>query len=345
MAPILNKLAFEHGHKINFTIQCGAPQKLLQSIFLFDFQHIPKSDDIGMLMSNSLDVQPQQSHRAYKNFHEHWAKEAVLKSRAIDRQKADAVVSNVSYLSLAAAKQLKRPHLGLCSLNWADIYYSYCKSLPGSGIIYKKALQHYQEADRFLIPTPGMPMQALDNSSSIGPLARLGIRHPSFRQQLGLNDNTQLVMVSMGGIPYKMDQQQWPQMENVVWLDTSPNPSARPDVLSVNQIPYDFIDVLCNCDLLICKPGYGLFAEATCNGIPVLYVKREQWPEEPYLVNWLHQHNLAMQLNRNAFQQGLFAEDVTNILDMATTQNKAIPPAPTGVGEACGHILELLALR
>lgn len=343
MTPILNKLAAEYGDKINFTIQCGTNADFLASSFSFDFKHIEKSDDIGMLMVDSLDVQPQKSHRAYKDYHASWPKSAMLKAREVERQRADAVVSNVSYLTLAAADHLGVPSIGMCSLNWAYIYLSYCGHLPGSDEIYQKALNHYRSADHFLIPTPGMKMSALGNETHIGPLSRLGNRYPNFKKRLNLPEQTRLVLVSMGGIPHNLDSSQWPLMENVTWLSTSPAPANRPDILCVRDLPFNFIDVLNQCDLLLCKPGYGMFAEATCNGVPVMYVKREKWPEEPYLIEWLKQHNECMELTREAFEQGQFAEEVAKML-MAKQDKKTYPVSPTGVGEACGYILDALEL-
>ena len=344
MAPILNKLMFERGDQIEITLQCGAREQFLKQTFHFDFKHIEKSDDIGMLMANSLDVQPQKSHRAYREYHERWPKEAMLKTREIDRQRADVVLSNVSYLTLAAGKQLNRPTLGLCSLNWADIYYSYCHLLPGSDEIYQKALSHYQEADRFLIPTPGMAMDSITNRVSIGPVARLGNHFPGFRRHLNLPESTQLVMVSMGGIPHKTEHQSWPVIENTVWIDASATSTSRADVIPLAQLPYQFIDVLRHCDLLISKPGYGLFTEASCNGVPLLYVKRDLWPEQPPLVKWLQQHNNCAELDREAFHAGNFELEVKSLLQ-ASRSNPITPCSPLGVGDACGHILEALELR
>lgn len=343
MAPILNKLALEYGRHIDFVIQCEAQESFLTKTFHFDFRHIAKPADIGMLMTNALDVQPQQSHRAYKDMHERWAKELLLKSREIDRLRPDLVVSNVSYLTLAAASHLALPSLGLCSLNWADIYHECCKTLPGADGISQHIKAQYQKADHFLVPTPGMPMNDLNNRITIGPLARLGNRYPDFRRRLGLPETPRLVMISMGGIPHALNSQQWPAIDDVIWVDTSNSEVERDDIIPLNRIDLPFVDVLSHCDLLLCKPGYGLFAEATCNGVPVLYMKRELWPEEPCLVDWIKQNNLSAEMDRDAFYSGNFAKPVTEMLDRIQA-HEVHPAAPSGVGQACGYILEGLGL-
>jgi hypothetical protein len=324
-------------------IQCEAQESFLSKTFHFEFRHIAKPADIGMLMSNALDVQPQQSHRAYRDMHDRWAKELLLKSREIDRLRPDLIVSNVSYLTLAAASHLSLPAIGLCSLNWADIYQYCCGALPGAEPILEHIRQQYQKADHFLIPTPGMPMNDLENRVVIGPLARLGNRYPHFNQRLRLTESHRLVMVSMGGIPHALNTDNWPVIPDVVWLDASNSDSKRNDVIPLNSIGLPFIDVLAQCDLVLCKPGYGLFTEATCNGVPILYVRREHWPEEPYLVAWLNQHNLCAELDRERFSAGDFAGPVTDLLKQADQSSHA-KITPSGVGDACGYLLEGLGL-
>ena len=186
-------------------------------------------------------------------------------------------------------------------------------------------------------------MSALSNETHIGPLSRMGNRHPNFKKRLNLPQNTKLVLVSMGGIPHSLDSNRWPLMENVTWLCAGPTPPNRPDILNVHELPFSFIDVLNQCDLMMCKPGYGMFTEATCNGVPVLYVKREKWPEEPYLIDWLKQHNQSTELSREAFETGQFAEEVAQML-ANNKESKPSPVSPTGVGEACGYILDALGL-
>ncbi len=51
----------------------------------------------------------------------------------------------------------------------------------------------------------------------------------------------------------------------------------------IAELRLSVMDVLGSRDAILGKPGYGTFAEAACNGKPVLYVSRGDWPEEPAL--------------------------------------------------------------
>jgi len=100
----------------------------------------------------------------------------------------------------------------------------------------------------------------------------------------------------------------------------------------------NFIDVLRSADALITKPGYGSFVEAACNGVPVLYVPRHDWPEEPFLVPWLQHHGRGLSLRRDQLEQGDFAIDLATLLMLAPQ----VPVEPTGIDEAATRLAALL---
>ncbi|MFM8797976.1 MAG: hypothetical protein ACKODT_03380, partial [Fluviibacter sp.] len=75
-----------------------------------------------------------------------------------------------------------------------------------------------------------------------------------------------------------------------------------------------FTDLLGWCDAVICKPGYGTFVESALAGTPVLYVERDDWPEQRVLVAWLQENARCAKLAPEALQQGLFNEAFTSLL-------------------------------
>ena len=337
MAPVLN-LLMEGYPELKITIQCAMDKSLLSQWFHFPFTHRQDTSDIGMLMTNALDVQAQQSHRAYKELHSHWAKQLVLKSREIARSKADLVISNVSYVTLAGAHEARVPSIGLCSLNWADIYEAYCGALPQSEGVLRTIRKAYSRAEKFLIPTPGMPMRSLPNREFIGPIARIGNKSDEVRARWGLEDTDKLVLISLGGTNFKIPFEKWPRLDSVKWIVPDTGFADRDDCISFRQLNTPFIDVLANCDAAITKPGYGMFTESACNQIPVLYCPRADWPEEPCLVNWIGHNGQAQPVSREA----LMAGDVVTQLDRVWSMPSKPKVPVSGVEEAVGHIIGML---
>lgn len=95
-----------------------------------------------------------------------------------------------------------------------------------------------------------------------------------------------------------------------------------------------FSDALRSCDALVTKPGYGAFVEGACNGIPVLYVERTDWPEFPYLSQWLHAHTRAAAISRRTLLEG----DIAMHLGRLWEQPPPIAPLPSGALQAANLI-------
>jgi UDP-N-acetylglucosamine:LPS N-acetylglucosamine transferase len=91
-------------------------------------------------------------------------------------------------------------------------------------------------------------------------------------------------------------------------------------------------------DAVLTKPGYGTFVEAACNGTPVIYVPRGDWPEETPLVTWLQQHLATIAVDRKQAIRG----DFSDLLDRLWQQPRPNPPEPTGIAEAADLIVAYL---
>jgi hypothetical protein len=186
-----------------------------------------------------------------------------------------------------------------------------------------------------------MPMSALHNTRAIGPIAALGQdRRAELNARLGLSDQDTLLLAGLGGFELPLALADWPATPGLHWLVPAGGGMVRADLHrreQVSDIP--FIDLLRSCDVLLTKPGYGSFAEAVCNGRPVLYVERDDWPETPWLVSWLEQYGNALPLSRERLRAGTVADTVRTLL--------AQPPrpalTPTGADEVADWLQRLLA--
>jgi predicted glycosyltransferase len=145
-------------------------------------------------------------------------------------------------------------------------------------------------------------------------------------------------MVSMGGVPTRIDLGAWPTLPNLHWLVPESWNPRRPDTIAFETLAMDFVDVLRSADALITKPGYGNFVEAACNGVPVLYAPRYDWPEEDCLVEWLRRHGRCRAIAREQLQQGAFASALEELLALPPRE----PVAPSGIGEAAAYLSSLL---
>ncbi len=139
-----------------------------------------------------------------------------------------------------------------------------------------------------------------------------------------------LILVAMGGIDFRLPMENWPRLDGVRWLVPQAWHIVRDDIIAFEPLGLPFGDLLASCDAVFTKPGYGTFVEAACASVPVLYVSRGDWPEEPYLVQWLQQHGVCRVVGRERLQGG----DLEDVLRDLWSHPKPPVPEASGAAEA-----------
>jgi hypothetical protein len=316
---------------LRVTVRTTAPHPFLQSRFQCEFLHIPAAFDFGMKMANAVDVQVEESAAAYREFHADWRQKVEREAQVMRQLRPDLLLANVPYLTLAAARAADVRAVGMCCLNWADIYQHYCAGDAASRAIHGQMLEAYRSAECFLRLQPAMAMPDLGNTRSIPPIARIG---RALRCHIAANssqiEGEKLVMVAMGGMEFRLPVQSWPHFPGVRWIVPQAWGINREDTTAFESLHLPFVDVLASCDAVLTKPGYGTFTEAACNGVPVLYVTRHDWPEEQCLVQWLQQNDACLEVERKALQAGELGDALARLWALPQPPR----PAATGAAEA-----------
>jgi hypothetical protein len=280
-----------------------------------------------MVMSSALSVDVEKSRAAYREFHANWHARVTAEAALLSELNANMVLSNVGYLALAGAQLAGIKNAALCSLNWSDIYHHYC----GDDEIARQIQSCYTQADIFLRATPGMEMSAIPRLLAISPIAEPGTnRRCELRHHLNLSALEKLVLISMGGISNRLPIEDWPRIEGVRYLVQ--DEPRHPDAFNFNKLPFSFNELMSSCDTLLCKPGYGSFVEAACNGIPVLYVARPDWPESPALISWLQQHGVCREVPADSLAHGDIGKDL-KALWQQTAPERATPDGANQIAE------------
>lgn len=321
------------------TVRTTVPQPFLESRFRPPVRFDREADDFGMVQCDALEVDRGASAGAYRTFHSDWDARVARTARVIAEQEPDLILADVPYLTLAAADRLGLPAVGMCCLNWADIYRHYFAGTEGADVIHAQMLAAYNSAAAFLRTEPAMPMEALTNLRTIGPIMRPAAdRREAIRVRAGLRDGERLVVVAMGGIRSRPPMEAWPALPQVRWVVQRDWGVHRSDTLVIEELGFSFGEVLASADALVTKPGYGSFSEAAAYGLPVLSVMRRDWPESPYLEAWLAQRVPFVRIGREVFERGEFAAELLGLLE----RGRAEPVLPTGIEEAVDCLLSHL---
>jgi hypothetical protein len=332
-APVLDQLA-KLRPDVRLTLRSGLPFDKLKQRIHAPFEHIASASDFGYVMIDALTIDPVATATRYREAHADFGGRVAADAALLRDRQADVVFANVSYFPLAAAARMGIPAVAMCSLNWADLYAHYF----GADTIHAEMLAAYRTAT-FLRTTPGMPMPLLDRKEIIGPLAARGInRRAELRMKLGAGETARIVVIALGGIPSQLPVEHWPARPDTHWLVPEAWQVRRADMHAFEPLGFAFADLLRSVDAVVTKPGYGTFTEAACNGATVIYQRRDDWPEQDCLIEWLPKHARCAEVSA--------ADLIAGNLDQALESclQRAVLPAPTfdGADAAARHLAALL---
>jgi hypothetical protein len=343
VAPIVGELT-RRIRGLRLTLQSTLSPAFAAARMPPGYRHVQQAADVVLPMDGPLHARWQDGLSAYAAFDAEHERHLQRQRALLQQDPPDLLLADIPWVPLAAASELKIQAVGLCSLNWYDIL----AESPVGGRLPASLVEHmrsaYAGAELFLRPAPSMPMRWLPNGRDIGPIARRRPRDPPhIRERLGIGPEQRLVLIQFGGAGRLRIGDGEPLPERVHLLtpdaEAAPKTAARRRGISLIGTPgLDVLDVLASCDAIITKPGYGTFAEAACAGVPVLYVPRGDWPEEPYLVDWLAERVATRAVSADDFAAGRIAEPLRALL----AAGPAEPVPPTGVGEAAELLAGLL---
>jgi hypothetical protein len=346
-APVLAALRRELP-ELTLTIRSGHSRARLMHRIAEPFTHLDVASDFGFVMHNAIDIDYAASAERYRQFHADWPRRVAEEADVLQQTGAQLVLANAAYLPLASATLAGMPSIGMCSLNWADLFGHYFGTQEWAIPIHRQILAAYNSADVFLCLAPGMPMLDFANRREIGPIGGLTT---SPRQRLridlatalGLDENARWVLIAMGGMEFRLPIEGWPQIPGLQWLCAHSWAVQRDDVRAFDSPGNElaFTDILAASDAVLTKPGYGTFVEAACNGVPVLYVPRDDWPEEAFLAQWLNQYGRCATVSRDALQAG----NLLTALNSLWQQPPRDLPYPTGISLAVKLLRETLSAK
>lgn len=336
LAPIIDAVAKSDKHLAIHVISNIEPEKIRARLRTSSELTLHQSEtDVGMAMHSALRVDVESTIDRYLAFHRDWDHRLAVEIARLESINAVTVVSNVGYLPLAAAQALGINNIALSSLNWADTLAHYCSNFAEIIPIINQARYIYNRAAAFVQPSPSVPAPHFNNCRPVNCIVRRGrAMRASLCEQTGIDPSDHIGVISPGGIDMTMDLREWHIGDNWSWLVPEDAKTNSDRFISQSKSSLDFPDLLASCDTVICKPGYGIFTEAASSQTAVLYLSRDDWPEQPVLIDWLEQHGRCAELSQDAFVNGKVIDLIESVC--------ALPPGAPFCANGAAQTLELL---
>lgn len=336
-APLLTALqAYDPALKI--ILFSSLPAHTVRSFIPAGVELVAAPEHVTIAMQGPLRVNIEETVARFTQWHQHYREHCQAYCDIVSALKPDLVLSNVDYTILSAARKLDIPAIAMCSLNWADILRPLMRDDVRMQAVCDEISAVYRQAEHFIRVSPGMPMADLDNRVSVAPLARSGTRH-SLQSMLGLPNNTHMVMFSLGGIEQELDIAHWTLPDNTHCIIPDSVRSASPVFFTrLADTGLCYIDALASVDVLVTKPGYGNFCESWKNKTAVIYVRRDSWPEETVLLDWIHRQCPAVELSQEHFSAG----DLRDALSRLNTLKQSFTNGASGEQEVVSLLSRFL---
>lgn len=182
----------------------------------------------------------------------------------------DRVIVDVAPAGLEAARRAGVPALAVGNFSWPWIYERY-RPLRG----WADRLRAWQRRHPAisLWPGPGLLEGDFASVTPGGLVGRSAKPHPL---------PSGAVLVSFGGLGLDALDATLPRIDGVTWVLAPPMaPLDRPDCLCVRGVPYPAL--VAGAEVVLTKPGYGIFAEAALGRTRLLWVDRGAFPEAPFM--------------------------------------------------------------
>lgn len=325
---------------LRVTVRTGLSPSLVRARFIEAGMPLPNlvhdDTEFGFVMHDALHIDDAASLARYRALFDARALRLQAEREVLRALRADAVLTNIGWLPIAAAASLGLPAFGASSLNWAELLASRPVAPQAAGIIDWMG-DAYRCADVLFALEPGLPFERFARRIRVSPIGRVGaVRPTALRVALGAPQGARVMLLAFGGVPLPIAAGDWGMPEGWHALVPGAVPGTGP-VHPVDLPGWSFPDLLASCDLLVAKPGYGTFVEAGLLGRDTLVVPRPDWIESAYLVDWLACHARVATIAVSALRQGDFAAAIASLT--------ALPPRPRAQGDGAREIAEAIARR
>jgi hypothetical protein len=335
--PVINELG-RRVPDLKAVLRTTVPAHFFRDRVTIPWELQPVQQDIGCVQKGPLYIDVPATWDAHARFHAQWEQRVTQEVSAMQSVGPQVILADTPYLAGYAGLEAGIPTVALATFTWDEVLEPLADpEQPHHQAILAEIRQCYKYADFALRIAPGLPLRSVAKVLDIGPIAQpAATRRQEVRAHLGLAESDQLVLIGFGGIP--LDSLPWDRMVQMQGyrfvVDSAPTHSSS-RIHARSALPYSFKTLLASADVIMTKPGYGTIVEAVALGLPVIYVRRYNFADEPPLVEFLHRYGRGSELSLADFVAGQWEPAFDAI---QTASASASPPPCTGAADAAQEL-------
>ena len=278
-----------------------APRWLLESYIPGDFIHRPRGFDIGVIQSDSINMDLEATLHKLKEIRQKQRSIVAGEVNFIQQNRVSLMLADIPPLAPVIAKTAGIPCWTIGNFGWDFIY-----SPWGGEFIEIADWIHdcFSQCDRLFRLPMHEPMSAFPIIEDRG-LTGGTPRHNSeeLRDKFGIKSpKEKTILLSFGGlglqqIPYQ-NIQQFPDWTFIMFDHQAPD---YPNIIKITGHNYRPIDFMPICGRIISKPGFSTFSEALRLNTPIVTLTREGFAESPLLLEGIQNYSYHQIIKPAAF--------------------------------------------
>ncbi len=315
----------------------STPQWFFEESLSISFGYHPCACDVGLVQATSLEEDLGATARRLQGEIPYAEKVIDELAGAVTALGCQGVACDVSALGVAVAARAGLPSVVVENFTWDWIYSAYGDSHPEFARAARFITEVLRGVSRRVQTEPMCVIEPL--AVQVPPVWRPP-RRPAedTRQRLGVCSGQRLVLLTMGGIPWRWDGvgrlRAHPEAVFVVPGGTGAERRNGNLVLLPHRTGFYHPDLVRAADVVVGKLGYSTLAEVVGMGKPFAYVPRPTFPESPVLEAYLRQRGACRAIPPHRLAALEWVEEVVALADPA-----GAPAAPANGAGAVARVL------
>ncbi|XP_011077667.1 L-arabinokinase [Sesamum indicum] len=255
---------------------------------------------------------------------------------------ANLVASDAVPIACRAAADAGIRAVCVTNFSWDFIYAEYVMvaGRQSHSIIWQIA-EDYSHCD-FLIRLPGYcPMPAFSDVVDAPLVVRkLHKSRAEVRKELGIEEDAKVLIYNFGGQPagWKLEKEYLPDGWICLVCGASDEQELPENFVKLPKDVYT-PDLIAASDCMLGKIGYGTASEALAYKVPLIFVRRDYFNEEPFVRNMLEYCQCGVEIIRRDLLSGRWAPYIQRAITL-----KPCYEGGTNGGEVVAQILHDIAL-
>ena len=280
------------------------PRWLLESYIGGDFIHREKSFDVGVIQSDSLNMDLSATKEKMEYYRRIESELIASEVEFINSHQVDLIFADIPAMVTKIAKKAGIPCWMMSNFGWDFIYSAWGEEFKS---IVDWLSDGYNRCDRLFRLPFAEPMRSFPSQENVGLTGGIPrYSEEKLREQYGITTpKEKTVLLTFGGlgltaIPYE-NINRFPDWQFITFAGNAPE---MPNLLKINDRKLRPIDFMPVCGRVISKPGFSTFSETMRLDVPLISLTRDGFAEAQILLDGLRNHSYHRIVNYQDFFDG-----------------------------------------